>query len=62
LIIEPPAPIERQLMVTGRGDVLSTCMMPLHQLDGISIQETLRLANRITAAFIEGRLSLLPPL
>jgi 2-dehydro-3-deoxygluconokinase len=62
LVVEPPAPIQRPLIVTGSGDVLSTCMMLLHPLDGASIHEKLRLANRITAGFMEGTLKLLPSL
>jgi len=61
-LVEPPAPIQRQVMVTGCGDVLSTCMMLLHGNDGVSIPEKLRLANRVTAGFMEGRLKLLPSL
>jgi len=61
-LVEPPAPIQRQVMVTGCGDVLSTCMMLLHERGGISIPEKLRLANRVTAGFIEGRSNLLPSL
>jgi sugar/nucleoside kinase (ribokinase family) len=62
LVVEPPAPLQGQVMVTGSGDVLSTCMMLLHQLDGASVGERLRLANRITAGFMEGALKLLPSL
>jgi sugar/nucleoside kinase (ribokinase family) len=61
-LIEPPAPIQRQVMVTGCGDVLSTCMMLLHKRGDISIPEKLRLANRVTAGFMEGKLKLLPHL
>jgi 2-dehydro-3-deoxygluconokinase len=62
LVMEPPAPVERRLMATGTGDVLSVCMMLLHRRADIPIPEKLGLANRIVAGFIEGRSTLLPSL
>ena len=47
---------------TGSGDLLSVCMMLLHQRDEIPIPEKLRLANRIVADYIEGKRDLLPTL
>jgi sugar/nucleoside kinase (ribokinase family) len=62
LVVEPPAPVERRVMATGTGDVLSVCLMLLHRRSDIPIPEKLRLANRIVAGFIEGRRVLLPSL
>lgn len=62
LIVEPPAPIQKQVHATGTGDVLSVCMMLLHRRTDIAIRERLRLANGIVAKFMEGRRSLIPPL
>jgi len=62
LIIEPPAPVQNHLHTTGTGDVLSVCMMLLHDRADIPIRERLRLANTIVAEFIEGRRPLIPPL
>ncbi len=62
MLIEPPAPIARQLMATGTGDVLSVCLMLMHQRADIAAPEKLRLANRIVAEFIDGRRRLIPEL
>src|SRR6185503_11604201 len=62
IIVEPPAPVERRLMATGTGDVLSVCLILLHRRTDVAIPERLRLANRIVAGFIEGRRALLPSL
>jgi fructokinase len=61
LEIEAAVPAQKQVNVTGTGDVLSVCMM---LLDGLSapVTERLRLANRIVAEFIEGRRSFIPDL
>lgn len=60
--VEPPAPIQRQVMATGTGDVLSVCVMLLRSQGGIAAMEKLRLANRIVAEFIDGRRELIPTL
>ena len=60
LLIEPPAPVQRRVNVTGTGDVLSACMMLLHEHP--EPQAKLRLANRIVAEFIEGKRQLIPQL
>jgi sugar/nucleoside kinase (ribokinase family) len=60
--VEPPAPIQRQVMATGTGDVLSVCLMLLHSRGNIAAAEKLRLANRIVAEFIEGSRALIPAL
>ena len=62
MFIEPPAPIARQLMATGTGDVLSVCLMLLHHRADIAAPAKLRLANRIVAEFIDGRRKLIPEL
>ncbi|MGA2254673.1 MAG: carbohydrate kinase family protein, partial [Thermoguttaceae bacterium] len=60
LIVEPSVPIRQHVNATGCGDLLSVCMMLLHEQTGIPISEKLRLANRIVAQFIEGKRDLLP--
>ncbi len=62
LVVEPPAPVRAQVNTTGTGDVLSVCMMLLHRRTDIPVRERLRLANAIVGEFMEGRLSLIPPL
>ena len=62
MFIEPPAPISRQLMATGTGDVLSVCLMLMHQRTDLAAPEKLRLANHIVAEFIDGRRRLIPEL
>lgn len=60
--VEPPAPVERRVMATGTGDVLSVCLMLLHHRADLAAAEKLRLANRIVAEFIEGKRALIPAL
>jgi sugar/nucleoside kinase (ribokinase family) len=60
--VEPSHPVQRRVMSTGTGDVLSVCMMLLHQHPAMPTPEKLRLANEIVAAFIEGRRTFIPPL
>jgi sugar/nucleoside kinase (ribokinase family) len=60
--VEPPAPIQRQVMATGTGDVLSVCLMLLQSHGAIAAMEKLRLANRVVAEFIEGKRALIPSL
>lgn len=62
LIVEPPAPISARVNAAGSGDVLSVCMMLLHNRESMSIPQRLRISNQIVAEFIEGRRSLIPPL
>jgi sugar/nucleoside kinase (ribokinase family) len=62
LTVEPPARAAKQVHTTGTGDVLSVCMMLLHQREDITISDRLRIANRIVAQFMEGSLSLIPAL
>jgi sugar/nucleoside kinase (ribokinase family) len=60
--VEPCAPVRRHVNATGTGDLLSVCMMLLHDRKDVPIPEKLRLANRIVAEFIEGKRDLLPRL
>ena len=60
--IEPPAPVSALVNSAGTGDVLSVCLMLLHQRGDIAIPERLRIANGIVAQFIEGDLPLIPAL
>ena len=62
LLIEPPAPVRTHVNSAGTGDVLSVCLMLLHQRAEIAIVERLRIANGIVAQFMEGSLSLIPTL
>jgi sugar/nucleoside kinase (ribokinase family) len=62
LTVEPSAPVERHVNATGSGDLLSVCMMLLHQRSEIPVAKRLRLANGIVAEYIEGKRNLLPPL
>lgn len=56
----PAVPAAQQVNATGSGDVLSVCMMLLHEQPDIAAK--LGLANRVVAEFIEGRRDLIPPL
>jgi sugar/nucleoside kinase (ribokinase family) len=62
LIVEPSAPIQRQSHATGSGDLLSVCMMLLHEQSDIPVAKKLRLANRIVADYIQGNRNFLSPL
>jgi sugar/nucleoside kinase (ribokinase family) len=55
LLQQPPEMAQRQVNLTGTGDLLSVCMMLLRQQDGISIQDQLRIANGIVRDFVEGK-------
>ncbi len=60
--IEPPAPVTNPLRATGTGDVLSVCVMLLHRRSELNWPARLRMANRVVAEFMEGRLRLIPRL
>lgn len=62
LIIEPANRARRLVHSTGSGDVLSVCMILLDQRADLSIQQKLRLANRVVREFMEGRRHLIPTL
>jgi len=61
-IVQPAHPVQRRVMSTGTGDVLSVCMMLLHRDAAIPLPDKLRLANQIVADFIEGRRDFIPRL
>lgn len=61
-IVEQAAPARRQVQTTGTGDLLSVCMMLMHDQTELPIRDKLRLANRIVAQFMEGRRQLIPAL
>jgi sugar/nucleoside kinase (ribokinase family) len=60
LIVEPAAPTRTAVETTGTGDVLSVCLMLLHNRSDLRVREKLRIANRIVAEFMEGRRPLIP--
>ena len=62
LTIAPSVPVRQQVNATGSGDLLSVCMMLLHERTEIPIVEKLHLANRIVADYIEGNRDFLPTL
>ena len=62
LITEGPSPVSRHVNTTGSGDVLSVCMMLMHERKDIPVSDKLHLANRIVAEFIEGRREFIPVL
>ena len=55
MTVSPSVPVERHAHATGSGDLLSVCLMLLHERKEIPIAEKLDLANRIVAEYIEGR-------
>jgi sugar/nucleoside kinase (ribokinase family) len=59
-VVAPAVPAARHVNATGCGDVLSVCMMLLHEQPNPAAKLTF--ANRIVAEFIEGRRELIPPL
>jgi sugar/nucleoside kinase (ribokinase family) len=60
LLIEPAVTAARHVNSTGTGDVLSVCMMLLHQHPDTAAK--LRLANTVVAEFIEGKRAFIPQL
>jgi sugar/nucleoside kinase (ribokinase family) len=58
----PAVPARRQVNFAGTGDVLSVCMMLLHQCEALSVQEKLRLANAVVSEFIAGERPMIPVL
>jgi sugar/nucleoside kinase (ribokinase family) len=57
---EPAVQASRHLNTTGTGDLLSVCMMLLHQQPDVPAK--LRLANTIVAQFIAGERQFIPAL
>lgn len=58
----PAVRADHVVNTTGTGDVLSVCMMLLHDCADLPVRERLRLANVIVSEFIAGKRILLPPL
>jgi len=58
----PSVQVNKSVMATGTGDVLSVCMALLHHRTEILIPEKLQLANTIVAEFMAGRRILIPEL
>lgn len=61
-IVEPANPARRTVHATGTGDVLSICMILLAARPELSVQQKLRLANRVVREFMEGRRKLIASL
>jgi sugar/nucleoside kinase (ribokinase family) len=61
-VAQPAALVEKPLVATGTGDVLSVCLMLLHHRHDMAMADKLRLANRIVAEFMEGKRPLIPKL
>jgi 2-dehydro-3-deoxygluconokinase len=62
LTVAPGVPIRQHVNATGSGDLLSVCMILLHERTEIPIAEKLHLANRIVADYIQGHRDFLPTL
>jgi len=62
LTVAPPELAASPVHSTGTGDVLSMCMILLHERAEMSIAAKLRAANRVVRAFMEGELNLIPEL
>ncbi len=60
LVVQPAAEAKRRVNSTGTGDVLSVCMMLLHQHP--DVEGKLRLANRVVAEYLEGQREFVPRL
>jgi sugar/nucleoside kinase (ribokinase family) len=61
-IIEPAVPVQRPVVATGTGDLLSVCLMLLHHRADVPLLDRLRLANRLVSEFMEGKRELIPRL
>jgi len=62
LVVAPCVRVERQVHTTGTGDLLSLCMILLHQHSDLPPVEKLCFANGIVAEFIAGKRDFLFPL
>jgi sugar/nucleoside kinase (ribokinase family) len=60
LLIEPANRARRAIHSTGTGDVLSICMVLLHENLKLSLQQKLRIANRVVREFMEGHRVFIP--
>jgi sugar/nucleoside kinase (ribokinase family) len=62
LTLAPAIPPRQYKNTAGAGDLLSVCMMLLHDRDEIPLGDRLRLANTIVSEFIEGKRGVIPEL
>jgi sugar/nucleoside kinase (ribokinase family) len=62
LIVEPADRARRAVHATGTGDVLSVCMILLAANTKLSVQQKLRISNRVVREFMEGKRALIPGL
>jgi sugar/nucleoside kinase (ribokinase family) len=62
LVHQPCAPAARAVNSTGTGDVLSVCMILLHRLRGMPVEEKLGFSNRIVSEYVAGLRSFVPEL
>ncbi len=62
LTVAPAGPVRRYQNAAGTGDLLSVCMMLLHDCEDIPPRDRLQLANTIVADYIEGRRAIIPDL
>ncbi|MEN6577594.1 MAG: carbohydrate kinase family protein [Phycisphaerales bacterium] len=62
LTVVPAVPVRQCKNMAGTGDLLSVCMMLLHDCADIPPRDRLQLANTIVADYIEGRRTIIPDL
>ena len=62
LTVAPAIPVRQYKNTAGAGDLLSVCMMLLHDREEIPLADRLRLANTIVSEFIEGKRGVIPEL
>lgn len=62
LVVAPAVPVRQYRNAAGTGDLLSVCMMLLHECEDIGPRDRLQLANTIVADYIEGRRAIIPDL
>jgi 2-dehydro-3-deoxygluconokinase len=60
--VAPAVPVRRHKNAAGTGDLLSVCMMLLHECKDIPPRARLELANVVVAEYIEGRREITPDL
>lgn len=62
MTVAPAVPVCHCKNSAGTGDLLSVCMMLLHDCKDIPPRDRLQLANTIVAEYIEGRRTIIPDL
>ena len=60
-VTAPSMRVKQPLIATGTGDVLSVCMILLHERKDLAIKQKLTTANRIVAGYMSGLGPSLPP-